>query len=62
MAISPDSWGDLRISRAFDLRRLNLGQRVETTLGVENVTDAAVFDQCGLPQPGRLIRFQVRVF
>lgn len=35
---------------------------LETRVSVDNVGDTAVFDQCGLPQPGRLVRFQVRVF
>jgi iron complex outermembrane receptor protein len=36
--------------------------RLETRAAVENVGDVALFDQCGLPQAGRLVRFQVRVF
>jgi iron complex outermembrane receptor protein len=36
--------------------------RLETRVAVDNVGDVALYDQCGLPQPGRLFRFQVRVF
>jgi hypothetical protein len=31
-------------------------------LAVENVTDQSLFDQAGLPQPGRTIRVQARVW
>ena len=36
--------------------------RLETSVAIDNLTDTAIYDQCGLPQPGRLLRFQVRVF
>jgi hypothetical protein len=26
---------------------------------MDNITDAAIFDQCGLPQPGRTVRVGV---
>jgi hypothetical protein len=34
---------------------------VRTTVAAENLTDEAVFDAFGLPGPGRLFRFEVRV-
>lgn len=37
-------------------------RRLQVSAGLDNVTDAAVFDQCGLPQPGRLFRIQFRIF
>jgi iron complex outermembrane receptor protein len=36
--------------------------RMETRLSVDNITDKALYDQCGLPRPGRLLRLQVRLF
>jgi iron complex outermembrane receptor protein len=36
--------------------------RLEAGLAVDNIGDRAIFDQCGLPQPGRLIRVQIRLF
>jgi len=56
--ISADSWGDIELRRVVDVP----GRRAELSLVAENVTDAEVLDQCGLPQPGRLFRFQLRVF
>jgi iron complex outermembrane receptor protein len=29
---------------------------LRAVLGLDNVTDATVYDQCGLPQPGRTLR------
>ena len=36
--------------------------RLETRIAVDNAADTAIYDQCGLPQPGRLLRFEVRLF
>jgi iron complex outermembrane receptor protein len=35
---------------------------LETRLTVQNAGDLALYDQCGLPQAGRVLGFQVRVF
>lgn len=32
------------------------------TLAADNLFDGAAFDQCGLPQPGRILRLQLRLF
>jgi iron complex outermembrane receptor protein len=37
-------------------RRRGLLRTLRAQLGLDNVADAAVFDQCGLPQPGRTLR------
>jgi iron complex outermembrane receptor protein len=34
---------------------------VESIVGLDNLTNRAVYDQCGLPQPGRLLRLQILV-
>ena len=52
---------DLSLSRLFG----SLGgflSRTEAVMNIDNVTDGLVFDQCGLPQPGRTIRFQLRIW
>jgi len=36
--------------------------RLETRIAADNIGDTAIYDQCGLPQPGRLLRFEVRLF
>jgi iron complex outermembrane receptor protein len=35
---------------------------IRTTVSLDNVADAAVFDQCGMPQPGRTVRFGIEMF
>jgi iron complex outermembrane receptor protein len=48
-------------------RRWSLGggtgllRLLETTIALDNVTDGAVYDQCGLPQPGRTLRFAIQL-
>ncbi|MBT8395648.1 MAG: TonB-dependent receptor, partial [Gemmatimonadetes bacterium] len=52
---------DLSLSRLFG----SLGRwfsRTEAVLNVDNLTDGVVFDQCGLPQPGRTLRIQLRIW
>jgi len=46
---------DAELSRAFHVG----GRAFEARVSVDNVTDDAIYDQCGLPQPGRLLRFQL---
>jgi iron complex outermembrane receptor protein len=36
--------------------------RIEARLSVENLGDKLLYEQCRLPEPGRLLRFQVRLF
>jgi len=59
-----DAWTrvDAQLSRGFDLRRAGLLSRGQVTLALDNATDSALYDQCGLPQPGRTLRLQVRLF
>jgi iron complex outermembrane receptor protein len=52
---------DVTARRRFDLSAGPLG-RFEVSASVRNATDAAVFYQCGLPQSGRLLRLQLRVW
>lgn len=53
---------DVQLSRtfAFDRRRATF-DRLGVELAVDNVTDAPAYDQCGLPQPGRTLRLQLRL-
>jgi iron complex outermembrane receptor protein len=52
------------LSRAWAVGRSRGGvfSKVEASAGVENVADRALYDQCGLPRPGRLLRLQLRLF
>ena len=42
--------------------RTGIARRLETRVSLDNLTDTALYDQCGLPRHGTLLRFQVRVF
>ena len=59
-----DSTGsmDLQLRRRFTLGGRSTFANADALISVANVTDGAIFDQCGLPQPGRTIRVQVRLF
>lgn len=52
---------DLEARRMFRWGSGSLLGRVEGTLGVSNLTDSSVLDQCGLPQPGRTFRAQINL-
>ncbi len=70
--IDPGSGADLRLdggtrldgalSRSWSIRSAGgFFDRLETRVSVDNIGNTAVFDQCGLSQPGRLLRFQIMV-
>ncbi|HEX6694483.1 MAG TPA: TonB-dependent receptor [Longimicrobiales bacterium] len=51
------------ISRVWAVRTGNgIFSRAEARVAVDNAGDIAMYDQCGLPRPGRLLRFQLRLF
>jgi iron complex outermembrane receptor protein len=52
---------DLGIRRLFSFAQGLLG-RAEAVLDLENATDSVFMDQCGLPQPGRTLRIQLRLW
>lgn len=53
---------DLQLARTFRLPDATAAfQRIGVELAVENLADSIVYDQCGLPQPGRTLRLQVRI-
>ena len=59
----------LTASHIFDLELRRIFQRADRVFGnvdavvaLSNLTDGLAFDQCGLPQPGRTLRFQLRIF
>jgi len=52
------------VTRTWPVRgsRAGVFTKLEASAGVENVADKALYDQCGLPRPGRLLRLQLRLF
>jgi iron complex outermembrane receptor protein len=54
--------GNLALERSWPLRRgTGVFGGLRTVLSLDNATDATVYDQCGLPQPGRTLRLMVQV-
>ncbi len=51
---------DAELGRAWPIRA-GWMTRLEAAAAVDNAGDTTVYDQCGLPQPGRTLRLQVRV-
>lgn len=47
------AWTGLRLSRSWLLGSSGRVRGLEISLGVRNLTDAGVYEQCGLPAPGR---------
>jgi iron complex outermembrane receptor protein len=52
----------LRLSRAFVFGITGPWERLDVTLAVENLADQPIFDQAGLPRPGRTVRLQTRLW
>lgn len=59
--LAPGARVDLRLARGFTLGGAAL-RRLDAALAVENAADQAVFDQAGLPQPGRTLRVMARLW
>jgi iron complex outermembrane receptor protein len=56
-------WWNGLLSRSWSLPpHVGFVQRLETVVSVDNLADTALYDQFGLPRPGRLFRVQVRAF
>lgn len=57
------TWLNGVLSRVFNFRTRSAGiQRLEAQVSAQNLGNTALYDQCGLPRAGRLLRFQIRVF
>lgn len=56
--------GDVGVDREFAVSRGDGGfwSRARASVRVVNVADAAVYDQCGMPQPGRTVRLGVTLY
>lgn len=51
-----------QVNRDWELKRSGgLFSRLETSVSLFNGGNIALYDQCGLPEPGRLLRFQLRL-
>ena len=53
------TWIEGALSKVWETGR---GRGVETRVSVDNLGNTALYDSCGLPRAGRLLRFSIRVF
>jgi iron complex outermembrane receptor protein len=62
--LDPQLSADAGVARSWTLRSAarSLFRTLRLSLSLDNIADAAIYDQCGLPQPGRTLRmgFEVR--
>jgi iron complex outermembrane receptor protein len=56
------SWLNAVLSRVWPVARGGVLSRLETRAAVDNIADTALYDQCGLPRPGRQLRVEFRLF
>lgn len=56
MALAGGAEGDVGLEKTWSLR----GRSLRAMIGVDNATDATVYDQCGLPRAGRTLRFAIQ--
>lgn len=59
--LAPAAQFDVRLARGFAIGGQGPWRRLDAALAVENAGDQVVFDQAGLPRPGRTVRLQIRV-
>lgn len=52
---------DAALTRTLTVRRRGLLQRLTALLAIDNISDRAAYDQCGLPQPGRTVRLGLTI-
>lgn len=60
MALDPSGRLDARLARTFRWAS-GVFSAIDATLSLDNATGKAIYDQCGLPQPGRTLHFQLRL-
>jgi iron complex outermembrane receptor protein len=50
---------NLALERRFSLSTRGAVRAVRAVLALDNATNSAIYDQCGLPQPGRTLRLMI---
>lgn len=61
MTLSSKTTSDLAVQRTFATRASGPFRWLRTVLSLDNVGNSAVYDQCGLPQPGRTVRLMMSI-
>jgi iron complex outermembrane receptor protein len=55
------AWGGIEVARSWTLGRGSAERTVTIVGGVRNATDSSVYDQCGLPSPGRQFTLTIAI-
>jgi len=61
MKLNTATTTDLAMERRFNIRTSGAFTWLRAVLALDNVGNSAVYDQCGLPQPGRTLRFMMTI-
>jgi iron complex outermembrane receptor protein len=61
VALDDVAWGGVEVERSWTLGRASGARILRVVGGVHNLTDASVYDQCGLPAPGRQLTLMIGV-
>jgi iron complex outermembrane receptor protein len=61
MTLSSKTTGDLAVQRTFATRSSGPFRWLRAVMSLDNIGDVAVYDQCGLPQPGRTMRLMMSI-
>lgn len=61
LRLDPSTRVGMELRRVVDWTPRASFSRLDASLSLDNVTDAANYDQCGLPRPGRTLRLELRV-
>jgi iron complex outermembrane receptor protein len=59
--LSSKTTTDLALQRSFATRSGGAFRWLRAILALDNVSNVAVYDQCGLPQPGRTLRLMMTI-
>jgi iron complex outermembrane receptor protein len=61
MTLSGKTTTDLALQRTFATRSGGAFRWLRAVLAMDNLSNVAVYDQCGLPQPGRTLRLMMTI-
>jgi iron complex outermembrane receptor protein len=61
MKLDSQTEHDVVLERSFNVSGRGMFRSLRALVALDNVTDETVYDQCGLPQPGRTLRLMFSI-
>ena len=61
-SLKPTNDLGLKLRRLFVIKDSGRLSNLDSSIAISNLGNMLIFDQCGLPQPGRTVELQVRLF